>query len=226
MAGTVATEITAHLRSKNLSPSSAWLATFLTSIRPTTPLPALKQTALFRILASDLTNSLDHSCASIFPPDIQAAHFRERRLAGPIAVQVLGVEDIGRSVWSQIEALEALERGEGTKGREVVRVVPGEDGSGDGGETTEKSSGPHKLVLQDAKGCRIFGVETVSVNGVGLGMSIGTKMLLQDVLVARGVLLLDTKSAEVLGGKIEAMHQAWKDGRKVSLKAAVSATSG
>ncbi len=224
MAAPVATEIASHLRSKHLPPSSNWLTTFLSSTRASTPLPALRQTALFRILASDLSTSVEVPPSSLFPSDIHAAHMRERRLPGPIPVQVMDIEDVGRSRWSQIEALEATERGEGTAGRrEVVRIVPGEEDGGDADRAVERSTGPHKLVMQDAKGARVFGVELMAVEGIGLGMNIGTKMVLRDVLVARGVVLLDPRSVTILGGKIEALHKAWKEGRKEALKAAVGA---
>ncbi|KAJ9659797.1 hypothetical protein H2201_007233 [Coniosporium apollinis] len=223
----LAQEIAAHLASKSLSPSPTWLTnTFLPTIRPTTPLPALKQTALFRLLASDITQTLQRTPTSVFPADIHNATIRERRLAGPIAVQVLDIEDIGRSRWSQVEALEAAERGETTKGREIIRAVPAEDG-GEGGDVDAEAAGgggPHKLVLQDAQGMRVFGVELVGVEGVGVGMNIGAKMVLRDVLVARGVVLLEPRSVRVEGGKIEGLHKAWREGRKERLKTAAGIT--
>jgi hypothetical protein len=43
-------------------------------------------------------------------------------------VQVLDIEDIGTSLWSQIEAIERVERGEAIHGREIVRTIAvGED---------------------------------------------------------------------------------------------------
>lgn len=223
----LAQEITTHLLSRGLHPSPTWLTTtFLPTIRPTTPLPALKQTALFRLLASDITQTLQRTPSSVFPPDIHNATIRERRLAGPIAVQVLDIEDIGRSRWSQAEALEAAERGETTKGREIIRAVPAEDG-GEGPDADADvagSGGPHKLVLQDAQGVRVFGIELTAVEGVGVGMNIGAKIVLRDVLVARGVVLLEPGSVKVEGGKIEGAHKAWKEGRKERLKSAAGIT--
>ena len=147
---------------------------------------------------------------------------RERRLRGPVAVQVLGVEDMGRSRWEQVEAMEAVERGEGTKGREIIRVAPGETGD-DGGErkTVGAAVGPHKLLVQDARGMRVYAIELVRVAGVGVGMSIGCKIVLRDVVVARGVVLLEPMSTSLLGGKIEGLHRAWRENRKAELKAAI-----
>lgn len=219
----LAQEISSHLLSKGLTPTQTWLQTFLTSQRPSIPLHAIKQTAFFRLAASDITHSLQKSPNTVFPNDIHNGQLRERRIAGPIVVQVLGVEDIGRSAWSQLEALEAEERGETTKGREIIRVLPGEEGP----ETTvQQSSGPHKIMVQDVQGACVFGVELESVTGVGLGMNIGTKIVLKDVVVARGLLLLEPRCVTVVGGKIEELHQAWKKGRKEALRAKANAGSG
>ena len=129
---------------------------------------------------------------------------------------------MSKSRWEQVEAIEALERGEGTKGREIIRVAATEedDGTGFG---VQKGGGPHKLLLQDADGRRLYGIELKGLEGVGLGMSIGCKMVLKSAVVARGVVLLERTSATVLGGKIEGLHKAWKENRKTELKAAIEA---
>jgi RecQ-mediated genome instability protein 1 len=222
-AANLAQEISSHLLSKGLIPTSAWLTTFLSSQRASTPLPAIKSTALFRLTASEITTTLQKSPGSIFPNDIHNGQIRERRIMGPIVVQVLGVEDIGRSAWSQLESLEAEERGETTKGREIIRVLPGEEGPE---STTQQSAGPHKLTLQDAQGTCVFGMELVSVEGINLGMSIGTKMVLKDVVVARGLLLLEPTCVQVLGGKIDDLHKKWKEGRKEALREKANAGNG
>ncbi len=130
---------------------------------------------------------------------------------------------MSRSRWEQIEAIEALERGEGTKGREIIRVVPGADGDDDsGGRGVESAgAGPHKILMQDARGTRVYAIELERVVGLGLNMSIGCKIVLRDVCVARGVVLLQLASVCVLGGKIEGLHKAWREGRKVALRAAI-----
>lgn len=138
-------------------------------------------------------------------------------------MQVLAVEDMSKSRWEQIEAIEALERGEGTKGREIIRVVATEDGDDDADGNLQKGGGPHKLLLQDAAGKRVYGIELKGLEGVGLGMSIGCKMVLKNAIVARGVVLMDATTTTVLGGKIEGLHKAWKEGRKTELKAAIEA---
>jgi RecQ-mediated genome instability protein 1 len=151
---------------------------------------------------------------------------RERKLPAAIPVQVIGVEDLSRSRWEQLEAIEAQERGEMTKGREIIRVVEteeGEDGVGTARAPAEagRSEGPHRLVLQDVKGQTVYGLELKTVRGLGVGMSIGTKMVLSGVTVARGVVLLEPETVVVLGGKIDALHKVWVENRKKDLLAAV-----
>ena len=142
-------------------------------------------------------------------------------------MQVLDIEDIGRSRWSQLEAIEAAERGETTKGREVIRVVAGEEGLSEPEAGTEKGGGPHKLLLQDTRGAKVYGFEVRPVERVGLGTTgIGMKMVLRDVVVARGMVLLEPGGVVVLGGKIEGLHRVWKEGRKKGLREAVGAPEG
>ena len=138
-------------------------------------------------------------------------------------MQVLDIEDMSRSRWEQIEAIEALERGEGTKGREIIRVVQSEEGddaySGDLG--LGMRGGSHKLQLQDARGVRVYGIELRNVVGLGLDMNIGCKLALKGASVARGVVLLEPSAVTVLGGKIEDLHKKWRDTRKAQLRAAI-----
>lgn len=223
MSANLAQEIRSHLAAKGLVPNQQWLNSFITS---TTQTPTIKQTAWFQLLRTDITRTLERSKDTEFPEDILNGQMKERRLRGPIAVQVLDIEDIGKSKWSQVEALEAEERGETRKGHEIIRVVPGEtDNNGtDNGtagmhQQTSPSSGPHKLTLQDTRGSLIFGFEMNRIDGINLAkLDIGAKLLLRDITVARAVVLLDPRNCTLLGGKIEAMHNDWKAGRKERLK--------
>lgn len=218
----VAQALTNYLSSKDLPPKQEWMRAFIPSIRSTTPILALQKTALFRLLAADITTAVQSSPATTFSPGIADPAIKAQRLPGPIVVQVLDVEDIGRSRWSQVEALEAQERGETTKGREVIRVLPEEGTAGPdapqapAGQIT--SSGPHKLLLQDAKGTKAYALELRNVQGVDVGMSIGTKLVLKDASVARGVIMLEPRCVEVLGGKVDAWDRKWREERKKILK--------
>jgi RecQ-mediated genome instability protein 1 len=213
-------EIESHLISKGLNPKSTWVANFVSSQRAGVPAAALRQTALFRIMASDITTSLQTTSNNVFPSDMLDVNIRERRISGPVAVQVLDVEDMGRSRWSQVEAIEADERGESTRGREIIRTVREEADS----EATQivTSTGPHKLLLQDSKGIKVYGMELTSIDGVGLNMNIGTKLVLKDAIVARGVVLLEPANTTILGGKLEDLDQKWKADKKARLQSAIS----
>jgi RecQ-mediated genome instability protein 1 len=215
--------IKTFLDSKGLSATQAWIESFVTSTRQGTPIPALQKTALFRILASDLTSSIKPTPTNTLPPNALNPTVKELRVPDTIPVQILDIEDIGRSAWSQVEAIEAQERGETTKGREVIRVVPGEeaDPTRDGTAPIIKSNGPHKLLLQDAKGTKIYGFEITDVDGVDLNLGIGAKLILKNVTIARGVILLDPNSTQLLGGKVDVWDKAWRAARKETLKAKV-----
>ena len=151
---------------------------------------------------------------------------------------MLAVEDMSKSRWEQVEAIEALERGEGTKGREIIRVsaatttaTGGDFGDDDGAAAAtvggipevQRGGGPHKLLLQDASGRKVWGIELRGVEGVGVGMCIGCKILLKGALVARGTVLLEPETASVVGGKVENMQVKWREGRKAELKAQLAA---
>src|ERR1700761_5102637 len=224
MSATLLGDVTAHLVSKGFNPKSTWVSTFLASQRVGLPAAALKQTALFRLTSSDISSTLQVTLGSTFPPNILDANVQERKVTGPIPVQVLDVEDIGRSRWSQVEAIESEDRGETTRGREIIRVVPGDENEAEGTQVSQ-SAGPHKLLLQDTKGTRIYGLEVASIDGIGLNMNIGAKLVLKDITVARGVVLLEPQTVSVLGGKIEDLHKKWKAERKGTLKAAAETGS-
>ena len=207
----------------------------------------------------------------MFPADVGDARVKERLLqplmvplhpgavddpgregGGGIVVQILDVQDVGASRWSQVEAIERVEAGEEVRGREVIRVVDverqeghdrgstasaaataaaGESGNGGGGGgggvRTKLSSGPHRLLLQDARGTKASAFELEKIPGLGMsigdndgsqGTQIGAKMLLHcPVTVRRGVVMLTGENARVLGGRVEVWDRAWRAGRKERL---------
>jgi RecQ-mediated genome instability protein 1 len=217
MSALASQEIRAHLMSKGLRLNDTWLNAFLSTQSNAVPISSLKQTALFRVLHSDISTTLQTGPSLVFPPNILDASISESKLTGIIPVQLMDIEDIGRSRWSQVEALESIERGEMTKGREIIRVVPGED------ESTEQpsqqaSAGPHKVLLQDATGCRVYGFELSPVSGVNLNITIGAKLVLKDATIARGVVLLQPATVTLLGGRIDELHKSWKAQRKERLE--------
>lgn len=222
------------LHSKSLPISRSWLTNFTTTTGNNQNIPhsALTQTALFRILSSDFRQTLStQSSTSLLPADVADVSIKERRLHGPIPVQVVDIEDIGSSLWSQVEAIERIEKGEAVRGREIVRTVHvGEDSeerernAGGGGESgSAAGSGPHRVTVEDAAGTRAMGVEVKRVPEVRVGkLGIGAKMVLKNVTVARGMVLLMPECVTILGGKIEHLDRSWSQSRKLRLMAKIA----
>jgi RecQ-mediated genome instability protein 1 len=227
MAANIAAELTQHLNGRHLYPSMAWMQNVLSTTRPNTPLPALKQTVGFRLLATDITTSNNPPATSIFPSDILKGSVPSRVVTGPVLCQILDIEDIGNSRWSQVEAIEARERGEMTKGREIVRVVEQENDDPSAAQTPIHSKGPFKLLLQDAKGLKIYALDLRGIEGLNTNMTIGVKLLLKNFDVRRAVIMLEPSGVQILGGKLESLDKAWREGRKDRLiKAAKGETAG
>ncbi|KAL2151317.1 hypothetical protein VTH82DRAFT_6415 [Thermothelomyces myriococcoides] len=117
-------------------PSLSWLEALAGSRSPAPPLASLLATARARLLASDLTTpglvderwAAGHSLPAGLPQTHAGA--RETPLPRDVVVQVLDIEDVTRSRWEQVEALEALARGEGTRGREIIRLNTAPSSSG------------------------------------------------------------------------------------------------
>lgn len=229
------------LNSKSLPVSQSWLNNFISSStvsQRNVPLSVIIRTALFRILASDFRESLSRRTpSSLLPVDIFDTSLQESCLQGPIPLQIVDIEDIGTSLWSQVETIERIERGEAIRGREIVRTVNVDEdseeraaraGNNRNANSTvsgvgSASNGPHRLILQDAAGTRAVAFELKRVEGIGLGkIPIGAKLLLHDATVARGMILLTPECVTLLGGKIETLDQAWKEGRKAKLMARIA----
>lgn len=198
-------QVSSALQARHKIPVNAqWLNWFLTSRGPTPPpLPALISTAHFRILASDITTSITPRNASeSFPQGAGDVTVKERHLQANIIVQVLDINDVGSSKWSQIEAIERVERGEEIRGREVIQTVDGLDDDGGTAATSAAtqpastnatsgpsastsnntstakkiSAGPHKLLLQDAMGTKLSAFELDKIPKIGIAHSAGATL--------------------------------------------------
>ncbi|KAF4512037.1 hypothetical protein G6O67_001222 [Ophiocordyceps sinensis] len=218
------------------APSTAFLTTLVASRSPPPPLPSLIATAKARLLACDLAAPaalLDAAMLPALPAAAMAADASSARLSRDVHVQVLDVENLSVSRWDQIEELEAVARGERTRGRQVVRVAagadddaavaPDNDGPRSRRDAVAAVAGPsatHRLVLQDCRGNRVYAVELRRIDRIGIGKTnIGEKMLLRaGTVVARGTVLLTPETCLPLGGRIEAWHEAWAESRLQRLK--------
>ncbi|KAE9369386.1 hypothetical protein N431DRAFT_427541 [Stipitochalara longipes BDJ] len=231
-------QLTHSLTTQGLpTPHPSFLTPILaTGIQKKTPLAGIVATAKLRLLCADFSLPgilASTSLPSVFPPNITDVKIAARKLEKDIVVQVLDVEDIGKSKWEQIELLESERKGETVKGREIIRVVQDENqqpssastqaigtqaagNQGQGGK-----EGPYKLLMQDCKGQRVYGFELTKVAGVGYppGMRIGCKVLLKKgSQVARGMILLEPERTVMLGGKIDRLDKAWKEGWEQRLR--------
>lgn len=229
-------------------PSTAWLTSLTTARNPPPPLQSLTATARARLLATDLTSAglLDPASNAPFPANITSADVAQRTLTTDIHVQVVDVENLTRSRWEQVEELEALERGEGTRGREIIRLPTGnEDDEGqDLGDSENQTQAParaasrgpnpapaggknatHRLVLQDCKGQNVYGMELKRIDKIGVGVTaIGEKIMLKKgTVVARGTILLEPANCVMLGGRVEAWQRPWVEGRLKRLREAAGA---
>lgn len=141
-------------------------------------------------------------------------------------MQVLDIEDIGTSLWAQVEKIEQVERGETIRGREIVRSVNVDGGDSENNTNNNNATpsgntvghGPHRLVLQDSLGNKAVAMELKDIPGIAIDkISIGAKLVLKNTIVGRGMILLTPDTVTFLGGKIEAMDTLWRKTRKERL---------
>jgi len=200
-------------------PSSAFLSQIVTpagASKRVVPLAALIATAKHRLLSSDIT-----------APNV---HVASKVLVHDTPTQVVDVEDLGKSNWEQVESLEAERKGEMTKGREIIRVAT-QDEAGEYPAYTQPAlknqsqhNGPFRLLLQDVKGQTVYAFELRRVEKIGMPcanghMHIGAKIVLRKGMnIARGMILLEPGLTDVLGGKVEALDKAWREGREKKLR--------
>ncbi|KAM0195538.1 hypothetical protein ACHAPA_002994 [Fusarium lateritium] len=237
----ISSQLRASILAQNLPhPTTTFLNSLITARSPPPPLPSLLATAKARLLTADLTSSTIINTSSIqsLASDAASTESREKRIPKPVHVQVLDIENLALSRWEQVEEMEAVARGETTRGREVVRVTAEDDDDnvveGQTQTQTQRTAGArntagpkpagknatHRLVLQDCKGTKLFALELRRFDGIGVGKTqIGEKMLLKaGTVIARGMILLEPDKCVMLGGKIEAWQKTWLDGRLARLK--------
>ncbi|PFH61977.1 hypothetical protein XA68_15639 [Ophiocordyceps unilateralis] len=171
--------------------------------------------------ASERPDVVDHVVAEAAAASV--------KLTRDTHVQVLDVEDLSLSRWDQVEVLREVTRGERTMGRRIVRVQDDDDGGG-GGEVDASVEAParpaatHRLVLQDCRGTRVYAVELRRIPRLGVGSTaMGEKMLLRaGTVVARGIVLLTPETCLLLGGRVDAWHDAWANSRLRRLEEAAA----
>ncbi|KAI5288558.1 hypothetical protein KEM54_005116 [Ascosphaera aggregata] len=247
--------IAAYLLSKyHIAVNPAWLDHTMTdsnlSGRPnSTSLPELSQIVLHKLLLTDIRMSIkvptQQESELLLPKDIDNMNVKERSVKGPIVVQLLDIEHIGRSRLAQIETIEMHGKGETTGGNQIIRSIT-RDESGEISKpittTTitkrtplppssacnyqSAGSSPHRVIFQDAAGTLLYALELRPIPFLDIehpDLYIGTKFILSNLVVARGMALLELNQISPLGGKLENRDKAWRVERKERLLAKLGA---
>ncbi|KAK7965198.1 RecQ mediated genome instability protein Rmi1 [Apiospora saccharicola] len=200
----LAVQIRSGLQRQGLPmPTLEWVQGVLPNRNPMPPLQALIATAKARLMVVDITNGtvLDASAPAL-PPNLSNMEVVETKLGRDVLVQVLDIDNLTKSKWEQVEELEAIARGEQTRGREMIRLptggedddevsyssastqalssAPGGARAGANGASATPKNSTHRLVLQDCKGQKVHGLELHRIERIGIGtMNIGEKILLK-----------------------------------------------
>lgn len=136
-------------------------------------------------------------------------------------MQILDIIDVTESLNETLTHIEMVSRKEMKRGKEIIRVVPSEDGGDVATAASRGGRGTYKLHLEDASGRRVWAFELSPIEGVKISMNIGAKLVLTSCVVARGVILLEPKTCTVLGGKVDELMKAWTKGREETAKKAI-----
>ncbi|KAG5519388.1 hypothetical protein PMAC_002015 [Pneumocystis sp. 'macacae'] len=165
----------------------------------------LEQQIMYLFLNSDIKTTL--TSKSCLPENVLDLH--NHILPGPYCLQVIQVQDIGMSILKQLEYLEQFDDSGCVKSLDSIK----DDDSIEDGDliddnkkstTTKKMI---KLMLEDASGLCIWAIEYKSIEDISLKMNLGSKILLKNVLVLRGVLILDPLNFSFLGGHVFELNQ-------------------
>jgi hypothetical protein len=167
-----------HFASKQLSLSQTFLSALLTSIqpRPLTLTPPILATLHNAFLNSSLQQS--SSPEGYLPASIPSQH--NTSIAGPALVQIIHVQDIGTSRLAQLDALEKALLEAGPQGLRVVDLPADDDGDAvpQNGVANGLNVGKSvcKVLLEDGRGQRVYGMEVKPIESIKVGMSLGCKV--------------------------------------------------
>ncbi|KAI5286618.1 hypothetical protein KEM52_001925, partial [Ascosphaera acerosa] len=108
---------------------------------------------------------------------------KETTLRGPVTVQVVDVTDIGHGAWAQVERLEMVERGETTRGREVIRTISRDESGETGTAGTTNTGTPAMLPTPAATAAATTAPTSAAAGESGSGSGSGSgphRLVLQD----------------------------------------------
>lgn len=173
------TQVLAHFASKQQHLSPTYIISILNAIHPppTNCTPALLTTVQNAFLQSPLQQSA--APQSCLPTGIPNKH--NITVPGPTLVQIIHVQDIGLSRIAQLEALEKWMNERGPQGRRVVDLPNEEEGDENGAqnggnEGLSVGKSMCKVLFEDGKGERVYGMEVKQIEEIKVGMPLGTKV--------------------------------------------------
>jgi RecQ mediated genome instability protein len=172
-------QIIAHFAATQLYVSQTYISTLINSIHP--PPTTINRALLAAFHESFINSSLHQSASpqSYLPNSVPTQH--NVSIQGPTLVQIIHVQDIGTSRLAQLEALEKAISEAGPQGRRVVGL-PAEEEDDDNRVQNATDQGLSlgktmcKLLLEDGRGERVYGMEVKPIEGVKVGMPLGCKV--------------------------------------------------
>ncbi len=173
------TQVLAHFASKQIHLSNTFISSLLNALHP--PPLTLTPALLANFHTSFLLSALQQSVSpqSYLPLSIPTQH--NITIPGPILAQIIHVQDIGTSRLAQLEALEKAETEKGPQGRRVVDIPaegegddnPVQDGSNEGLSVGKSIC---KVLLEDGRGERVYGMEVKPIDNIKVGTHLGCKV--------------------------------------------------
>ncbi|KAG4300993.1 hypothetical protein PCANB_002670 [Pneumocystis canis] len=195
-----------YFESKSLYVHSYWIEEILNQINVSFfNDEELEQQIMKCLLNSDIKKIL--TLKSCLPKNVFDLH--NCVLLGPYCLQVIQIQDIGFSLLEQLEYLEKFEDNGRLKAFNIIKEEPITDDDNNNIENDKNKTVKKmfKLLLEDASGCCIWAIEHKPIQEIHLKMNIGSKILLKNILILRGVLMLNPMNITFLGGKIDELNK-------------------
>lgn len=218
--------LVSFFQSKNIAINHAWLTALLSKLSADDVLPttnnALEDLAVRHFLHSNIRQSVSPS------PPLLPGDTTEKTVVSRVLVQIVDCQEVGSSLSQQLDKLEAYEERQKPISRRLIRLPDTDDhnelddadqsnhqqtqaGREQGAASSDDQRGlvgkkMVKVVLEDAKGNRLFGIDQKPIDHLYFGMPLGAKLFLIDVTVVYGVLILRPTKIEWLGGTVNAWN--------------------
>lgn len=211
-------QLSSFFLSKNIRINPTWIQALLTKLSSDGLLTStnVNDFAIRQFLHSNIRHSV-LPVAPLLPDSITG-----KSVISGVLVQVVECHEIGFSLTQKLDKLEAYEERQKPVSRRLIRL---EEVTGDGEpaqdlvdnqqvtqmitvKSAEDDCGPVgkkmvKVMLEDAKGNRLYAIDQKPIDQFRVGMTLGAKLFLMDTPVVYGVLVLRPKKVEWLGGAVD-----------------------